>query len=295
MVELSPTVRKWAVAEGLKYMRLRYVETAGMKAGSQGAVAEKIQRKRASVGHWEEGRSLPDHNDIEAALTLYGYARHIDEFRELSMVSRGEREWWDGTAPRDFLPEGQKSFLAFEHSATRIFAYDPQLVPDLLQTREYAERVLRLERPAMNTTELNLSLDLLAQRQERVQRKSELHSTWFIDEAALRREVGGREVLRDQIERLIEAGRPRNVNIHVLPFWSSGRAATRAGFTSLTLPLEFEALTEVVYSRTIVEYVRYHEVPDLEVFTRAREQLEPAALNRKQSREFLENLLAELG
>src|SRR5260370_42710556 len=134
------------------------------------------------------------------------------------MVRDGNRkEWWEGRDLR-LLPK-LGSYLGLEAGATALQAYDSTLVHGLLQTQDYARALIRGGRPDLLDHEVDLLVKTRIRRQEVLDRPDPAPLTlwWIMDEAVLRRQVGGRETMHSQIEHLIKASERPNVNVLVLP------------------------------------------------------------------------------
>jgi hypothetical protein len=152
-----------------------------------------------------------------------------------------------------------------------IRTYELQFAPGLLQTRDYARAVIRLGHPRARESEVERRVDLRLARQKLLTRTNPPQFWAVVDEAALRRPIGGPAVLREQVEALIEATRLPNVRLQIVPFEVGGHAAAGGAFTILRFPEE--ELTDVVYVEqlTSAHYLDRHE--DLDVYAETMERL----------------------
>lgn len=290
LVEVSHVVAEWAFTQGLKKLR----ETSANP--NQSEIAKRIGKSRATIGHYEMGRYLPSHRSIDIMLEAYGHAERAAYYRRLrDRVESHPPNWWDEALPDGSLPDWLALFVGIESSAVRIHAYDTQCVPELAQTEAYARAVLRARRPRADQSDIDLSMRLLRGRQAALDRADPPRLRWLVDEAALRRRVGGVAVLREQLERLARLGRTPNVELRVLPLSSDAGAGTTGSFTELALPSDvIEDFHDVVYVSTPVDRRHYESAQHLATFKASWAQLWEGALPESDSLEFVEGLAAEL-
>ncbi len=179
-----------------------------------------------SVQRWEAGKAKPSLGNIKALLVLYGLTQaEIDTFAD--EVKQAKRpEWW-ASYPAEVLPRTLHRFISLEGAASVIRTYEPNIVTALLRTRDYARALLRAQRPDIGPGLLDRHLDLLAERQrqhlgsgatEPSDGRYNRPALWVVlDETSVRRDVGGPDVMRGQIEYLISmAGRPE-VQLQIVP------------------------------------------------------------------------------
>jgi hypothetical protein len=134
---------------------------------------------------------------------------------------------------------------ALEAAATLIRTYEVQFVPGLLQTDGYARAVILLSFEAEDPEEIDRRVRLRMARKRLLTRPDAPHLWAVVDEAALRRPIGGAQVMRDQIEALIQASNLPNVRLQVTPFRVGGHTAAGGAFTILRFPDQY--LPDVVY------------------------------------------------
>lgn len=226
----SPTATRRALADALRRLRLN----AGM-TGEQAAKAVKFSESK--ITKIERVQAVPSTKDVLQLINGYGGVPDEERQRLLEMARQGNRkEWWERDDLR--LPAKLASYLGLEQTATTLRAYDPTLVHGLLQTRDYARAVIRSGFPDLLEHELESLIETRMRRQEALTRKAQPLELWSVmDEAVLRRQVGGREVMHAQLERLAEAADLPNVTLLVMPD-SLGAHAALAGPLAI---LQFEA------------------------------------------------------
>jgi Domain of unknown function (DUF5753) len=159
-----------------------------------------------------------------------------------AMAARANsRGWWHDYS--DILPGWFEEYIGLEEAATQIRGYEVQFVPGLLQTEDYARAVTLLE--YSNPKEINRRVSLRMARQAILSRPGPTSLLVVLDEAALRRPIGGSAVMRAQLKHLIEISQRPNVTIQVLPFKMGGHSAVGGPFS--VLHFKESDLSDVVY------------------------------------------------
>ena len=201
-------------------------------------------------------------------LALYGVN---DEQERAALTSLAERAnaagWW--AKYNDILPDWFEIYIGLEQAASLMRSYELQFVPGLFQTEDYARAVTILGHRSASAEELERRVALRRARQELLT-GHEPPTIWtVVDEAALRRPIGGAEVMRGQLEHLIEISALPNVVLQVVPFRHGGHAAAGGAFTILRfaesdLPdvVYLEQLTSAVYLDRREDTDHYMEIMD---------------------------------
>jgi DNA-binding XRE family transcriptional regulator len=221
----SPTVRRMLV--GVRLRRLR--TEAGISRDEAG---EAIRASEWKIHRLENGQVGFKERDIVDLLTLYGVSDPGEIAAVVGMaLEANEQGWWHDYG--DVLPQWFRAYVDLEQAATLIRAYEGQFVPGLLQTEEYARAV-------MGGALDEAPEDIERRVEVRVARQALLSSPeaprlWaVIDEAALRRPIGASpDVMRLQLERLIDATKLPNVTLQVLPFDTGAHPAMVGAFSIL--------------------------------------------------------------
>jgi transcriptional regulator with XRE-family HTH domain len=208
----SPTTVRRAL--GIELRRLR--TEAGM-TGEQASKAVKFSESKLTK--IERAQVAVSREDLLRLLAAYGGVADDERDRLLAMQRQGNRkEWWEQQDLR--LPSKLGSYLGLEAVATSLRAYDTTLVHGLLQTRDYARAVIRSGRPDILDHELEFLVETRTRRQKILdpeERQPPLELWAIMDEAVLRRHIGGREVMHAQLEQLIKATELPNVTLLVMP------------------------------------------------------------------------------
>ena len=238
---------------GARLRRLR--EEAGISR--QGA-ALAIGSSESKISRMELGRTMTKARDVSDLLTVYGVNDEAERESMLALSRHGcAPGWWQ--AYGDAVPVWMRPYLGLEQSATLIRSYDVQFVSGLLQTRDYARTVFSLSSgPPGERAERRLAVRM--RRQEILHRADPPHLWAVIDEATLRRPVGGAAVMRAQIEHLLEISRLPHVNIQVLRFRAGGHVH---GGPVILLRFAPDLLPDVVYLEQLTSAVYPSSPSDL--------------------------------
>lgn len=206
----SPTAVRRELGQRLRAMRTGADMTVAEAAEQVGISTSKLTKI-------ELAQLSATRDDVLKLLDTYGEAGPDQQALLLTMVREGNRkEWWEG---RRTLHPKFGSYLGLESVATTLQAYETTLVHGLLQTPDYARAMLRAARPELLEHEIDQLVQFRLRRQEVLTRADPPPLTlWSVmDEAVLRRQVGGRETMHAQLQRLITASELPNVTLLVMP------------------------------------------------------------------------------
>ena len=206
----SPTAVRRELGQRLRAMRTGADMTVAEAAEQVGISTSKLTKI-------ELAQLSATRHDVLKLLDTYGEAGPDQQALLLTMVREGNRkEWWEG---RRTLHPKFGSYLGLESVATTLQTYHTHLVHGLLQTPDYARAMLRAARPELLEHEIDQLVQFRLRRQEVLTRADPPPLTlWSVmDEAVLRRQVGGRETMHAQLQRLITASELPNVTLLVMP------------------------------------------------------------------------------
>jgi transcriptional regulator with XRE-family HTH domain len=282
----SPTALKRWIAYELRRLR----EARGR---TRQEAATRLGRTVAQIGHLETGRNLPSAGDVEVLLNWYGHPDRVEFFRDLLKQAKKGRDWWVGLA--DAVPDYFALFLGLEASAAQVQSYDCQVVPGILQTPAYAQAIIRAGERAWPDHEVARRVELRMARQQLIERADEPLQVWSVlDEGVLHRQVGGAEVMREQLERLVKLAERPNIDLQVLPATAGAHAGTEGTFTLLTFLPELHSDPGIVYVETRVRGI-YHEDPaEIQSYRRALTRLQVQALTPDESPAMIQRIAEEL-
>jgi transcriptional regulator with XRE-family HTH domain len=186
---------------------------------TQEQVARSMEWSLSKVIRIESGSVGVSANDLRALLDLYGIAslERVDELLDLARASR-QSSWWSRRYKAD-ISDQYLQFIEYEEAASVLRMYEPLLLPGLWQTREYATAIIReLADPDTPESLIQTRIEIRMRRQELLDQDPPPEIFCVLDEAAVQRTAGQRNVARGQIARLIElAGRP-SISLGVVPF-----------------------------------------------------------------------------
>src|SRR6266496_4358499 len=220
----GPTVRRMLVGSRLRRLRAE----AGISREQAG---EAIRASEWKIHRLENGQVSFKERDIVDLLRLYGVT-DPDEVAALLTMAREANEpgWWQHYS--DVLPQWFRAYVDLESATTLIRTYQGQLIPGLLQTEDYVRAVIggALEE---SPEEAERRVALRVARQTLLTRPGAPGLWAVVDEAALRRPVGGPKVMRAQLEWLIDATKLPNVTLQILPFGAGAHPAMVGAFSIL--------------------------------------------------------------
>ncbi|MHA6620236.1 helix-turn-helix domain-containing protein [Pseudonocardia sp. DLS-67] len=270
---------------GTQLRRLR--ENAAISRSDAGYM---IRASDSKVSRLELGRVAFKERDIADLLTMYGVSDGEEREQFLEMVRKAnEPGWWRRFT--DVIPSWFQEFVGLEESASRIHTYELQFVPGLLQTEAYVRAVLTRGRPDYAPPDTEKRIHLRMQRQALITGPNPPRYWAVVDESVLRRPIGGRRVLREQLQFLLDQSKQPHITIQVVPAQLSGYAA-ESPFQLLRFA-ETE-LPDVVYIEHLGGAVMLDGVEEIEVFSRALDRLTVDAETPDRSRQMLAKIIAEL-
>jgi transcriptional regulator with XRE-family HTH domain len=249
--------------------------------------AEALDCPASRVRQIEDGELALRAGDARQLLDLYRVTAERREELIALVRQMGERSWWYPFA--DIIDETFETQMILEDEATVVRTHQPNLIPGLLQTERYAwELIANLGDLPLEAVERKASLR--AARQRVLQRADGLRLAVVLDEAALRRPVGGPAVMREQYKRLAEATGNGAISIQVAPFHTGIRAA--AGFAFHIF--EFADPDPPVVQVELLDRVQFvQKASEVDRYISAFEEASNRALDVERSRAFLADLAAQ--
>ena len=190
------------------------------------------------------------------------------------------------------LPQWFRTYVDLESAASLIRTYEGQFVPGLLQTDGYMRAVVRGAHLEDSGEEVGRRVRLRMARQTLLTREQPPRLWAVVDEAALRRPVGGRDVMRGQLERLVEATKLPNVTLQVLPFDSGAHPAMVGSFSVLRFP--DQELPDVVYLEHLTSALYLNKPDEVDQYLHVMETICVRAAAPDQTVGLLEQILEAL-
>ena len=279
----GPTVLRIMLGGQLRRLR----ENRGV---SREVAGYEIRASESKISRMELGRVGFKERDVADLLSLYGVTDPQEREALLVLARQANTPgWWHRFG--DVLPAWFQSYLGLEAAAKLIRTYEVQFVPGLLQTRDYARAVILLGHGAAFPDEIDRRITVRLERQQMLTRNDAPRLWAVLDEAVLRRPIGGRQVMRTQIAALIEAAKLPNVTIQVIPFHAGGHAAAGGAFTMLRFPEP--DLPDVVYMEQLVSALYFDKRDDVDIYAAAMERLCVEAEPPSRTAGILEQILRD--
>jgi hypothetical protein len=281
----APTVLQMVLGRRLQELR----RAKGLSTQDVGA---RLRQAHTTVVRMEQAKVSLKWATVKAMLEIYG-VEQAEALEFLTLTDQANQPgWWQSY--RDALPSWFGVHVSLENSATHIRGYEPHVVPGLLQTEDYAHDVLRLNRPRPTPDELKRRVALRMERQALLTRQDpHPPQLWILmDETVLRRPAGAPEVMKAQIDRLVEAMDLPNVTLQVLAFGAGLHPGAFGPFTLFRFPMpDFpdivgtDNLSSAQYSEDREEAALHREVFD---------RMSAQAMSKGRTREFLLDVRKEL-
>jgi transcriptional regulator with XRE-family HTH domain len=252
------------------------------------AAGYHIRASESKISRMELGRVSFKTRDVEDLLTLYGIT---DEAERNSLVSLAREAnvagWWHSYS--DVLPNWFPTYVGLEGAASLIRAYEVQFVHGLLQTEEYARAVVRRGMKGASEADVERRVALRLERQKHLVAENAPDFHIVLDEAALRRPYGDREVMRGQLQHLIEFSERPNVRLQIMPFGFGGHSGESGAFTILSFPES--DLSDVVYLEQLTSALYLDKHEDVAQYESALKELQRDSPGPAESRDLLRGLL----
>ena len=258
----GPTVRRMLVGAQLRRLRTD-------KGISREQAGEAIRASEWKIHRLENGQVSFKERDIVDLLRLYGITDPGEVAALLTMAREAnEPGWWQHYS--DVLPQWFRAYVDLESATTLIRTYQGQLIPGLLQTEDYVRAVIggALEE---SPEEAERRVALRVARQTLLTRPGAPGLWAVVDEAALRRPVGGPKVMRAQLEWLIDATKLPNVTLQILPFGAGAHPAMVGAFSILRFP--DQELPDIVYLEHLTNALYLDKREDVERYLHVMENI----------------------
>ncbi|NWF27967.1 helix-turn-helix domain-containing protein [Streptomyces sp. PKU-EA00015] len=275
---VNPTVRRRRLGQELRRLR----ELKGMTAEE---VAERLLVSQSKISRLENGRRSISQRDVRDLCGVYEVEDHriVDSLMQMAKDSR-QQGWWHAFGDIPY-----SVYIGLETDAASLRVYEPQVVPGLLQTRQYAEALIAGALPESGITDIEKRVSVRLRRQERIRDAEHPLRLWaVIDEAALRRRVGDRQLMREQLEHLVELSHQPHVTVQVLPFDMGAHPGINGQYAILEFPDASDS--SVVYIEGVTSDLYLEKANDVQKYSVMYEHLRAQALNVEQTRQFIETI-----
>ncbi len=253
-------------------------------------VADRLLVSQSKISRLENGRRSISPRDVRDLCGVYEVedSRLVESLMQMARESR-QQGWWHAFAE---LSPSYSVYIGLETDASSLRVYEPQVVPGLLQTQAYAAAVISGALPEVGHDEVNSRVQVRLRRQQRVwDEKNPLRMWAVVDEAALRRAVGGIPTMVEQLHRLVECSRLPHVTLQVMPF----SAGAHPGVNGQYAILEFPEATDstVIYLEGGTSDLYLEKPHDVQYYSVMYEHLRAQALSPEATRRFMIGLAEE--
>jgi transcriptional regulator with XRE-family HTH domain len=259
--------------------------------------AERLEWSEAKIWRLETGQVALRSLDVEAMCRIYGANGEMTEALMGLAKETKARGWWH--AYGDVIPEGFDLYIGLEEATASLSWYESELVPGLLQTEAYAQTLIAADHPDDDQSEIDRRVHVRMARQSlltRVTAPPELRIA--LNEAVIRRTVGGTKVMADQLNRLLEVSELRNISLRVMPFSVGLHHGLLSGpFVILRFPQNGEGKeTEppTVYCDGFTGALYLDKPQELEKYDRAFNNIWNTALDEDASRGLIGHAAREM-
>jgi transcriptional regulator with XRE-family HTH domain len=281
----SRTVRRRRLGDELRRLR----EARGMTI-EEAATALECSHSRVSL--IENGKQGSRPKDVREMAHVYGLAdpAQVGALENLAKQT-GEKGWW--AAYEGVLPAKFSTYVDLETDARDLLAYSPLTVHGLLQTEDYARVVIRtpLQDPAAER--VDRLVELRKKRQTRLTGQNPLIASFVLDEGALRRLIGGREIMREQLRHLLDVAEQPNITIQTLPFAKGAHASLDGSFVILRFP-DAKDDGDVVYIEGPAGNIYLESTEHVRSASSRFDRLRVLAQDEEESKAFITTILEEL-
>ncbi|WP_225837792.1 helix-turn-helix transcriptional regulator [Streptomyces sp. NK08204] len=252
------------------------------------AAGYSIRASESKISRMELGRVSFKTRDVEDLLTLYGITDEAERESLLSLAREANvAGWWHSYS--DVLPSWFPTYVGLEGAASLIRVYEVQFVHGLLQTEAYARAVVRRGMKGAGAADVERRVALRLERQKHLLDDNAPEFHIVLDEAALRRPYGDREVMRGQLQHLIDLSERPNVRLQVMPFSLGGHSGESGAFTILSFPES--DLSDVVYLEQLTSALYLDKREDVAQYEQALKELQQDSPGPDESRDLLRGLI----
>lgn len=213
-----------------------------------------------------------------------------DVLAQLDTLRRKAEEagWWQDYG--DILSEAVQMLIELETDASWIRTYEGEVIPGLLQTRDYAERVITAVSPHIRVADIDRYLELRMRRQKRL--TEGLRLTAILGEAAVRQQVGGPGILREQLRHIARVVREHDVTIQIVPFTADAHAALGDSFVIIQWPDETDP--EAVYVDGVTSWTVHERGGVIRSYLHAVASVQSQALPPRESLDLIHDVIKDL-
>jgi transcriptional regulator with XRE-family HTH domain len=263
----SPTLRQRELGARLRQLR----HDLGWTVED---VGEKLLCSATKISRIETGQRRTSLRDVRDLCGIYGVSDpDTAELMDLAKMAR-EPGWWQRYTDLDLEP-----YIGLEQDASAITCFSSYYVPALLQTEAYAREIIRAIARQMDPGIHKQRVEVRLRRQQRLDQDNRPRYRAILDEAVLRRRVGGSAVMAGQLDKILKLEREGKATVQVIPFEVGAHAAQDSNFVLL----EFQEFSPVVFVEGLTTSTYHERDNDLDRYREAVEYLRDEALSPRDS------------
>jgi transcriptional regulator with XRE-family HTH domain len=263
----SPTLRQRELGTRLRQLRTRLGLTVEK-------VADELMCSATKISRIETGHRRPLLRDVRDLCRLYDVSdSDTDELMDLARMAR-EPGWWSQYSDLNLDP-----YIGLEQDASSITCFSSYYVPALLQTEAYAREIIKAIARKMDPEVHEQRVEARLRRQQLLEQDNRPRYRALLDEAVLRRRVGGPAVMADQLGKILKLEREGKVTVQVIPFDMGAHASQDSNFVFL----EFQEASPVVFVELLSTNLYQERNSDLDRYREAVDYLRDEALSPRDS------------
>ncbi|WP_190820494.1 helix-turn-helix domain-containing protein [Saccharopolyspora pogona] len=278
---MSPTVRSRRLGSQLRDLRsnanIRGVE-----------LAKAVGVSQSHLSQCENGRAVLTSKQLEAAIDYLEPKEHQTELLRELRKDAAKKGWRDFS---DVLPEQVEVLIGLETEATWLKTFEGGVIPGLLQTNAYADAVISAATPYVRPQDIERRVDLRMRRQRRL-KDPDCKLTAVIGEEAIRYQVGGRQVLRDQLLHIVKVVEKHDVTVQVVPFTTGAHPRRGENYMILSFPEQTDP--EAVYLETLTSWAFREKPHEVRAYNHTFNAVTALALSPRESTELIARTAEEL-
>ncbi|MEU6264246.1 helix-turn-helix domain-containing protein [Saccharopolyspora shandongensis] len=278
MTTSSPPVARLQLGQLLRELREKSGKT-------QDAAAEVLECQKPKISKIETGKATISAGDVRLLIDLYGASTKTSK-----LVVQLAREARKRSPLR--VPDWAQRYVALESIASAIQVYETELVPGLMQTEEYTRAAAQAAAPVQSQEDPERMTTVRAERRVRLLNEKPIKLSAVVNEAVLRRRVGGPEIMVSQLRHLRELAELPNITFQVIPFSTGAHAAMGASFH--LLEIQKPASAKVVYLEGLTSGDYIDSATPVGQYSLVFERLQSTASNETESIDMLEQVIREL-
>lgn len=251
-------------------------------------LATQVGIHQATWSKIESGKAKVSPNVLARTVDVLNIPADVAAQLEALRRKADEPGWWQDYG--DILSEAVQMLIELEADASWIRTYEGEVVPGLLQTRDYAERIITAGSPHMRAADIDRYLELRMRRQKRL--SEGLRLTAILGEAAIRQQIGGTGILREQLRHITRVVREHDVTVQVVPFTADAHAALGDSFVIIQWPDETDP--EAVYVDGVTSWTVHERSGVIRSYLHAVASVQSQALAPRESLDLIHDVIKDL-